>query len=103
MWLFVGKAANNVSASDVVTCIKTKGNIAGDEVFVKSLLTNGISKSVKVEIDVSHFDNINKCEFWPVDVTFRRFNILPIFPLQIFIFLKTTIQLLNILLKLKMN
>lgn len=74
-WLYIGKVASTVNAETVENYIKNKITINnGRDLIVEQLRTIGNTNSFKVGITSEIYEDINKCEFWPSGVIFRRFN-----------------------------
>lgn len=75
MWLYVGRANENVKSNHVENYIKTRCGIENsDELSVRELAFLGRSPSFQVGVDAKYFDMINTSEFWPSGILIRRFN-----------------------------
>lgn len=75
MWIYVGKAAQDVNIGIVQKYICHRlPDVKDDDLVVEQLKTLGKTNSFKIGIDSGHFDSLNKCDFWPNGIVFRRFN-----------------------------
>lgn len=74
MWLYVGKAGSRTDREMLERYVKDKLGLGDDELTVEALRTVGISKSYKVGVDSRYYDQVNKPEFWPQGILFRRFK-----------------------------
>lgn len=74
MWLYIGKVAPNVSCEQITNWIKNRGDLSESDFEIQPLESKGNSKAFRLGIDPQHFEMMNKCEFWPTGIAFRRFN-----------------------------
>lgn len=74
MWLYVGRAGSRTDVSLVREYIENKLGIKGDQLVVEALQTAGVTKSYKIGVDHLYYDQVNKSDFWPEGILFRRFR-----------------------------
>lgn len=74
MWLYVGRAGNQTDVNMVGEYIASKLGVGGDQLVVEELKTEGMTKSYKVGVNHQYYDQVNKSDFWPEGILFRRFR-----------------------------
>lgn len=73
-WLYIGKAGIKTNCDIVKKYISNKLGIDDDQLVVESLRSAGAARSYKVGVYYDYYDQVNKPEFWPAGVVFRRFS-----------------------------
>lgn len=74
MWLYVGRAGNRTDVNLVREYVGNKLGIEGNQLVVEALQTAGVTKSYKIGVDHLYYDRVNKSDFWPEGILFRRFR-----------------------------
>lgn len=75
MWLYVGRAGSQTTKETVTTYMKGRlGDMEDDQLVVESLRSMGVARSYKIGVDSRYYSEVNKAEFWPEGIVFRRFR-----------------------------
>lgn len=74
IWLHIGHVEPSVTQDVICNYIKSKTGTKR-EVVCEKLETVGRFNSYKVGVDDRHYDELYKPDFWPTNITVRRYNI----------------------------
>lgn len=74
MWFYVGRASSQTTKEAIGQYLKNKLKAGDDQLIVENLRSVGVARSYKIGIDSKYYDQVNKAEFWPSGVVFRRFR-----------------------------